>query len=303
MKIFITGGTGFIGRHTVRALLARGHSVMLLVLPREARAAERFFGSTRVTVVRGDLARPAAWRAALRRFRPEGAIHLGWTGIPDYGPAVSKKNLDQSLSLIEELGGAKCRRVVCAGTVWEYADQKGKRRESDALRPVNALAAAKIALSTFGRFVAADAGMEFVWARFFSVYGPGQKGHSLIPHIVTSVRSGVPFVVKNPRGGIDFVYVEDLARALVLLVSKRLPAEEHTYNIGSGRLSGVSRVVDIVCRELGVPSPRSRARTVTGCFADIRKVRRAVGWAPKTALPDGVRAAVRYCIESEKEVY
>ncbi len=293
MRIFVTGGTGFIGRHAVRALLARGHAVLLLVLPGEARAARRLFPDKRARLISGDLAVPARWLGELRKFRPGAALHLAWEGIPDYGAAASVRNLRASLALLDALAIAGCARVVCPGSMWEYADQKGKRSERDALSPVNALAAAKLALLRFGQFSAQERGTEFVWARLFSVYGPGQKIHSLIPHTVESLRSGERLSVKNPRGGTDFVYVGDVAAALALLIDRKLPAACPVYNIGSGRLTSVSAIVNSVCRELGLAIRLPVPRAAQGCRADIRRIRREVGWKPTTSLADGIRATVR----------
>jgi len=85
VKIFITGSTGFIGKHLVKNLKARGHELFLLDK---------------------DLADIKEWINEVKNFNPDAVIHLAWQGIPDYGPETSAKNLKYGLDLIENFEGA-----------------------------------------------------------------------------------------------------------------------------------------------------------------------------------------------------
>ena len=122
MKIFITGSTGFIGKHLVKNLKARGHELFLLDK---------------------DLADIKEWINEVKNFNPDAVIHLAWQGIPDYGPETSAKNLKYGLDLIENLSKIGCKWVLSAGSCWEYGGKAGKISEDAEIKPINDFTKAK----------------------------------------------------------------------------------------------------------------------------------------------------------------
>ncbi|HUZ92830.1 MAG TPA: NAD-dependent epimerase/dehydratase family protein, partial [Candidatus Paceibacterota bacterium] len=130
-------------------------------------------------------------------------------------------------------------------------------------------------------------GIDFIWARFFYVYGPGQKSHSLIPHLIERKRAGLPPDLKTPGAANDFVYVGDVARALAMILEKHKPSQSNTYNIGSGRLSAVKDVVNQIYKKSIV-----KAKKVPGFYADVSLIKKEIGWKPRTSLKAGIRATI-----------
>ncbi|MGC9968340.1 MAG: NAD(P)-dependent oxidoreductase [Minisyncoccia bacterium] len=277
MRIFVTGGTGFVGKHVVAELRKRGHKLLIL-------SRQKTKSGPRSTFLRGDLSSITKWQGKLARFKPQAAIHMAWEGIPDYGPEMSLKNFSQGVALIRALGEAGCKKVVAVGSCWEYGRDSGKIGEDTDPRPTSAFSAAKTALHWLGRETAKEYGMEFVWARIFYVYGPGQKASSLIPHLIADKRVGTLPVVKNPNGGNDFVYVGDVACALRMLIEKKTP--HGIYNIGAGRVTGVREVARAVYGK-DVIARKGLAR---GFYADIARIKKDVGWKPSVSITAGVRA-------------
>lgn len=283
MRIFVTGGTGFIGKYVVAELQKQGHK--LLVLSRK-NAIEVFPFKRNLAFLRGGLSSPGGWRRKLAAFRPQAAIHMAWEGIPDYEIENSVGNLLQGLHLFRMLGEVGCRKVIATGSCWEYGRDSGKMKEDMDPRPMNAFSAAKTALQWLGRETAKEYGMEFVWARIFYVYGPEQRLSSLIPHLIEEKRRGAPPALKNPDGGNDFVYVGDVARGLRLLVEKKTP--HAVYNIGSGRLTGVREVARAVYGKDIV----KRKGPAKGFYADIARIKKDLGWKPTVSVAAGIRTMI-----------
>lgn len=279
MKIFVTGGTGFVGRYAVEELLKHGHTV--LVLSRGKHKPMR-----RLTFLRGDLSTMAKWEGAVRRFKPQGALHLAWEGIPDYGPENSMRNLAYGIDLMHLLGRIGCKKVVSTGSCWEYGAESGKVSESTRVKIMNAFTAAKSALHGIGEAIAKESGMSFVWGIIFYIYGPGQKATSLIPHLITNKLQNIPPSVKNPNGGNDFVYVADVARALRMLLEKKTPSS--VYNLGSGKLTSVREIANLV---YGKKVLAGSGKAV-GFYADISRIKKELGWKATTDVKAGIRKMI-----------
>src|SRR3989338_8002001 len=148
MKIFITGGTGFIGKHVVEKL-------------REDKNNELFLLSK-------NLADIKIWKKEVKDFNPDAIIHLAWEGLPDHGTKI-------------------------------------------------------------GMEIAKEHNTRFIWARLFYVYGPGQSELSILPYLIQCAKNKKTPEIKNPSAKNDFVYIQDVADALCLLLQKS--AKTGVYNI------------------------------------------------------------------------
>ena len=158
MRVFLTGASGFIGAHVMRALLARGHSVVALVMPGDP--------TWRLKDVRGQFAFATgllgdtdSWRAALSQFKPDVCIHLAWFAEPGkYLHSVENiASMTGSLSLLHEVIEVGCQRVVMAGTCAEYDSDMGYLREDGPTRPATLYAAAKLSCCLLGQRIAETA--------------------------------------------------------------------------------------------------------------------------------------------------
>jgi UDP-glucose 4-epimerase len=245
MNIFITGGTGFIGQHVTQQLIRDGHTLLLLCLEHE----ELPQSAKKATIIRGDLSTIECWKKDVEGFGPQATVHMAWEGIPNYDFKNSAKNLIYGLNFITMLAEIGCPRVLCTGSCWEYGQKTGELHEDSPVKPSNPFTTAKQALHMMGREIAREKNMEFIWTRLFYVYGPGQKSHSLIPHIINSIRSGDHPNIKTPNSRNDFVYVEDAARAISILSTTEPKGE--IYNIGSGYSTEIADIINMVYRYYG----------------------------------------------------
>lgn len=291
MRVLITGGSGFIGRHLVRALAGDEHQLCLLARTPGADAGN-------ISFIRWDPGDPASVRPHLARFAPDACVHLAWTGIPDYSATTSRRNLDLSITLIDMLlSDTPCARFVGAGTCMEYGRTQGECVESDPIRTTSYIAWAKRATHEYLQVQARTRTLATYWLRLFYVYGPGQRADSLLPTLVRSLADGDMPNIRNPFNAQDFVYVADVAEAMRLAVTTR--AEPGIYNVGSGRTATVLDMCRLVEEILDVPVRHSEALAArpvppeTTCFwANPSKTIAALNWQPRHSLADGVRQQV-----------
>ena len=198
MKILITGISGFVGRN-LRKHLPVGHEYFILA--RTADSAAKGF-----TLLQGDLNDLGTVKDKLAQIKPDACIHLAWEGIPDYGYETSVKNLKKSSDLFRFLvKECHCHKIVSIGSCWEYGKNFGACAETDALGQGSYFVWAKRALCDLGLSLAREEKINFVWLRFFYVYGPGQRDGALIPTLVRSLKKNECPQVRTPLDANDYV--------------------------------------------------------------------------------------------------
>ena len=107
MKIFITGGTGFIGKQLVPIL--KQHDLLCL-----SRSTNEFLPSHNVQLAFGDLFDPETYLPKLEKFKPDCCIHLAWHGLPNYSIENNKINLISSINLVDCLKKVGCKKIICS---------------------------------------------------------------------------------------------------------------------------------------------------------------------------------------------
>jgi len=298
MRVFVTGGTGFIGQHVVAKLLNDNHKVALLIRRNTINSDET---GEQLTIINGDLSKIDTWKNELANFEPDACIHLAWEGIPDYGYRYSIKNLFMSLNLFNILVENSCKKIITAGTCWEYNKKRGKIKENTNINPKKPFIAAKHSIHVMGRELAKENDMDFIWTRFFYVYGPGQNEHSLIPYIINSIKSRKKPNIKTPYSRNDFIYVEDLAKALSDVLKKGKGTV--IYNIGSGYSTEIKDIIDMVyyynniskkyIPDIDIP----KRSDLIDFYADISLINKEISWKPHTTIKQGIKKTVEFMID------
>ena len=284
MRIFITGGSGFIGRYLIREL--NGNQILALT-----RRKPEMGSLAGVEWLFGDLEQTDQWEEKLIQFGPEVCIHLAWEGLPDYSKEVSEKNVKLSANLFTLLRRANVRRIVALGSCWEYGDVQGRISEAQDTKPKSHFAMAKVQVCESFIKESSVAGIEFVWQRVFFSYGPGQRTAALLPTVVTALEDHQLPKIKSPDLAQDFVFISDVAEAIAITSTRS--KVEGIFNVGSGQLTQVGDFVNIVAAELGSTFRTHVLGEPLGMFASVEKLKREVGWEPKHSLQQGVAETVK----------
>jgi UDP-glucose 4-epimerase len=286
MRVFLTGASGFLGSHVLRFL--GQHEVLCLSrgLRNESYAVE----GSNVTRVIGNLARYETWLPSLESFSADCCIHLAWEGLPDFSLGRCRQNLDSNLTLVEGLLRAHVKRLVVAGSCWEYGSVNGAIAEDHTPVDCGVFASTKQAFRVLLESVAQDQGIDYRWARIFFVYGPGQRATSLIPVCHAAYSKGAAAQVREPRVARDYIYVEDVARGMLALAENEI--ESGIYNLGSGQPASVGAVVNQVATHFGAPLAFCDDGFESGFWADIGKFVATTGWRPQVSLAAGVAATL-----------
>jgi len=291
-RVLLTGARGFIGSHCVTKLLARGcevHAVSTEDRPATAEA----------TWHQADLFDPKRVAALLDEVRPSHLLHLAWIAKPGvlWSSPLNWRWVDASLTLLRAFAQAGGRRVVMVGSCAEYAPTDRPCVEGvTPLEPSSLYGASKAALSVMLPAFARQYGIgSTAWARIFYLYGPGEMPDRLAASVIRALLRGEPIPCSHGEQVRDFLYVEDVAEALVRLLASSVTG---AVNVASGQPTTIRELLSAIGREIGRehllqfgarPADPDEPRKLV---ADVTRLTREAGWGPRVGLEDGVRRTV-----------
>jgi nucleoside-diphosphate-sugar epimerase len=330
-RVLVTGGAGFVGRHAVTALAARGFEVH--AIGRTAPDGVHAFHTA-------DLLDPVQRRAAVQAAAASHLLHLAWVTTPGrYWQAPD--NLDwttASLDLVRTFREAGGTRAVVAGTCAEYdwtginllppaelesssprrwgvgfgdpvvatlspqagrgdaaAIREGHLAEAAPCRPATLYGAAKDGLRRILQAYAATAGLSLGWGRLFYLYGPGETPGRLVGDAARALLTGQRLATSEGRQRRDLLHVADVGAAFAALLDSEV---EGPVNLGSGEAVLVRRILETIGALTGRPDlidfgARPLGPTEPACIeADIRRLTDEVGFSARYGLEQGLEQTV-----------
>ncbi|MGA2462851.1 MAG: NAD(P)-dependent oxidoreductase [Thermodesulfobacteriota bacterium] len=297
MKVFVTGASGFIGAHMIRALISRGHSVMALAMPDDS--LWRLQDLTgQFAVVTGVLGEIDTLHLALTEFKPDACIHLAWYAEPGQYLHSTENilSLTNSLSLLKELIQAGCRQVVMAGTCAEYNSDFGYLKENTPTRPATLYAATKLACCLIGQQLAEQANIKFAWGRIFYPYGPQEDERRVVAAAIRALQQGQPFPATPGTQVRDYIYVEDVANAFCTLAENEATG---IFNISSAAPVTIRFLLEAIghlmsCGDLiKIGTLEYRSWEPAFICGDNRKIKK-LGWLPKFTITEGLTKTINW---------
>lgn len=322
MRVLVTGGSGFIGSHTVVSLINSGHEP--IIIDNLSNSAESVVG--RIGELTGTV--PEFHRADIRDTeRVAGIVADGvdacihFAALKSVGESVAEplryydNNVSGTISLLEVLKEANVNQFIFSSSATVYGEgaELPMREDMPVGVATNPYGWSKIMMErVLIDLQTANPDWSICLLRYFNPVGAHPSGligeepsgipNNLMPYVAKVAAGeldhvrvfGNDYPTPDGTGVRDYIHVEDLAEGHVRsLEAHRDDAGVHVYNLGTGRGNSVLEVIQAYARESGVEIPfvveERRPGDVAASYADVQKAYARLGWSTKLDLSDMCR--------------
>ena len=329
MRVIVTGGAGFIGSALVRHLvLERGYDVLnidKLTYAGNLASLRAVEGRNTYSFLQADICDRAAMEQAVTGFRPDRIMHLAAeshvdrsiTGAADF----VQTNVIGTVTLLEAArgywsaleGAAKeAFRFLHVSTdeVYGSLGDEGLFTETTPYDPSSPYSASKASSDHLAKAWQRTYGLPVVVSNCSNNYGPFHFPEKLIPLTILNALAGRPLPVYGKGENVrDWLYVEDHARALDLIVAQGQPGE--TYNVGGRNERRNIDVVRRICAVLDQLVPGDRPREELIAFVtdrpghdaryaiDATRLETELGWRAQEDFDSGIAKTVQWYLDND----
>lgn len=307
----VTGGAGFIGSHTVEALIKLGHQIRVLDNFHTGKRRNLSGVENKIELIEGDIRDTPLSRRVMEKV--EYVIHLA--ALHEVPRSVEQPmethdvNVTGIVNLLVAARDATVKRFVYASSSAVYGDSPILPRSEDMapLPTSSPYAVSKLAGEYYCQLFSHLYGLEAVSLRFFNIFGPRQDSASdyagVIPKFVTALLSDTPpTIYGDGEQSRDFTYVADCVAAVLRACSTPNLSGE-VLNIGTGRQTTVNQLCSYLQEILGRKIPPrfgpSQAGDIKYDYADIAKARRLLSYEPVVDIQRGLGETATWYARNE----
>ncbi len=333
MKLLVTGGLGYIGSHTVKALYDHGHTAVIVDDCSNAKEAVHHHLETLVKAsipfYLQDVKDPLAMNTIFEAHAFDGVLHFA--GYKAVGESVEKpvkyyqNNLNTTMTLVDLCLDHQVSKIIFSSSATVYGEQESPLHEALELKDTtNPYGETKAMSERILKDVQkAHPTLGVTLLRYFNPVGADESGligedphgrpNNLMPFI-TNVAAGAldqlqifgnDYPTSDGTGVRDYIHVSDLARGHVLAIEQLTPGT-HIYNLGTGQGTSVLEMVKAfeTVNQVRVPyvfAPR-RAGDVAVTYAAVDKALSVLNFATEKTLEDMVRDSWRFTVKQKNSL-
>lgn len=299
MKIFVTGGAGYIGSICVEQLLDLGHEVTVFDNLSEG---HRAAVDPRATLIIGELQQPEEIKEAIATAAPDAVMHFAANALVGESMVNPSKyfrnNIYGGLNLLDAMVAAGVKKFVFSSTCATFGPpERLPIDESLPQRPINPYGESKLQFERILRWYDEIHGIRFVALRYFNAAGATEKygeDHKIETHLIPNILKvalgqkehveiyGTDYETPDGTCIRDYIHILDLAAAHILALDTK---ESGYYNLGTGGGTSVREVIatceKVTGKKIAVVEKPRRPGDPPLLIAGSDKIKRELGWEPR----------------------
>ncbi len=297
-KILVTGGAGFIGSHTVDALIERGADVVVIDNLLTGRR-ENLNPKTKFYEI--NIADPK-FEDILEKERPEIIYHFAfYVLVPKSveNPLLDMDCLVGSVRMLKKMKELGClRKIIFASSGFVYGNTPNLPvKETEPIDPVSPYVVAKVAIENYLKFYKKAFGLPYVILRYSAVYGPRQVTGAMADYIRKLSVGEQAEIWGDGTKTRDYVYIDDVVRANLLALNVPDDHPNPVFNVGTGIETTLNELYKKIATLLDKEAkpiyyPDRPGEQMRYCL-DYSKIRKELGWEPKVGLEKGLELTIK----------
>ncbi len=293
-KIIITGATSMLGTALSEIAIREGVEVYAFVRPNTERIDR---------VIKSDFYH--VLYATLDDLNSIDVIpsdcdvlyHFAWVGTSREmrdDPEIQEQNIQYTLDAVKLAKKAGCRRFVGAGSQAEYGPMYEKIDENTKFSPVSSYGMAKLAAGVLSRKLCEKNGIEHVWGRIFSVYGPHDNDGTMLRYAIDSWNDGKTARFSSGKQSWNYLYESDAGEMFYRLGCEDVPSGE--YFVANPKSCSLREYINVLMlmygKELKAKFSDDDSELLPGLDVDMNRTLQILKYEPQVTFEDGIREMI-----------
>lgn len=297
-RVAITGATGTIGVSLVKQCIEDDMDVIVFINP-DSKNEARIPNDLHIKKVFCSLDKME--EIDVTGLKADVFVHLAWASTNrtvrnNMKPQVD--NIKYSLDSVELADKLGCKIYVGVGSQAEYGKKNEIIHEETTLAPETAYGMAKLCAGQMTRAECMQRKIKHVWLRVFSTYGPYTQDSTIINYTIKTLLKKEKPTLTGCDQIWDFLYVDDAARAILLLADKGRDGE--IYCVSSGQQKKMKDYIEIINKSIDSSLPigygelKYDKNSVMYLAGDISKIHNETGFLPETSFEEGIQRTIEW---------
>ncbi len=295
MKILVTGGAGFIGRHLVDRLVNLNHQVFIVD---NLSVSSNKSLNKKVQFIKHDICDPSISKL-FRKISPQVVFHLAADNRVTSSPKQTiNSNVIGTFNILLASQKAKIKHFIFTSSAAVYGESKNLPiKEIAPTKPISSYGVSKLTGEMYCQLFKSD--FKSTIFRFANVYGPGQnstsEGGVVAIFINKFLQDKKPIIYGTGQQTRDFVFVGDVVDALVLALNQR---QSIILNIGSSKEIKIIDLLKLTAQLINTKpqyiKKSKRSVEIEKSLFDSSRASAILKWNPKTSLAEGLELTINY---------
>ena len=295
-KIIVSGATSMIGTALIKAAEQKGTEIYAIIRPDTDRK-KRLVKSSLVHPVYGTMEE----LRAIDNMPVDCDVfyHFAWGGTSKTDrddPLIHERNIKYTLDAVELAERCGCRRFVGAGSQAEYGPVEGVINEETEFAPIISYGIAKYAAGILSRKLCEQKGLEHVWGRIFSVYGPHDNAGTMLDYAIRCWEKGETAKFSSGTQFWNYLFEDDAGQLFFDMGKDSIPSG--TYFVAHSESKPLRDYIEIMMKVYGSAAKAEfsepTSSNIPGLKVDMKKTINVLRYGRMVDFEEGIKKMIKH---------